>query len=236
MKRLLVIAVFTIPFLMTACNSLPGSASKPVVLKNSSDSLSYALGLDIGKSIKDLKAPVNLDAFGKGVADVVKGNTQMIADSQATAIKQEFFMKAQQAKMAESQAKGEANSKAGEAFLVENGKKPGIKTTASGLQYQVITEGTGPMPKATDKVKVHYVGTLLDGKEFDSSRKRGEPVVFPLNGVIPGWTEGVQLMKVGGKIKFFVPAKLAYGERGAGADIGPNSTLIFEIELLGIEK
>jgi FKBP-type peptidyl-prolyl cis-trans isomerase FkpA len=236
MKRLLVIAVFAIPFLMTACNSLPGTASKSVVLKTNSDSLSYALGLDIGKSIKDLKVSVNLDAFGKGVEDVVKGKSQMIADEQATAIKQEFFMKAQQTKAIESQAQGEKNGKDGEAFLSENGKKPGIKTTASGLQYQVITAGTGPVPKATDKVKVHYVGTLMDGKEFDSSRKRGEPVVFQLDKVIPGWTEGLQLMKVGGKSKLFVPAKLAYGDRGAGPDIGPNTTLIFEVELLGIEK
>lgn len=123
----------------------------------------------------------------------------------------------------------------GEAFLKENAKKEGVKTTASGLQYQVLKEGDGKAPKATDVVKVHYKGTLLDGKEFDSSYKGGQPIEFPLNRVIPGWTEGVQLMKEGAKYKFFIPAKLAYGERGAGGVIPPNATLIFEVELLEVK-
>ena len=124
------------------------------------------------------------------------------------------------------------NKAAGEAFLAENAKKPGVVTTASGLQYQVITEGTGASPSATDNVTVHYQGTTIDGKEFDSSYKRGEPATFPLNRVIPGWTEGLQLMKEGGKSRLFIPSNLAYGERGAGRDIGPNSTLIFDVELI----
>lgn len=124
------------------------------------------------------------------------------------------------------------NKAAGEAFLAENAKKPGIVTTASGLQYQVITEGTGAQPKATDNVTVHYQGTTIDGKEFDSSYKRGAPATFPLNRVIAGWTEGLQLMKEGGKSRLFIPSNLAYGERGAGRDIGPNSTLIFDVELI----
>jgi FKBP-type peptidyl-prolyl cis-trans isomerase FkpA len=124
------------------------------------------------------------------------------------------------------------NKAAGEAFLAENAKKPGITTTASGLQYQVITEGTGATPGATDNVTVHYKGTTLDGKEFDSSYKHGGPASFPLNGVIAGWTEGLQLMKEGGKNRLFIPSNLAYGERGAGRDIGPNSALIFEVELI----
>lgn len=122
----------------------------------------------------------------------------------------------------------------GEQFLTENAKKPGIKTTASGLQYEVLTEGTGKSPKATDTVLVHYKGTLLDGKEFDSSYKRNAPIEFPLNGVIPGWTEGVQLMKEGGKTRFFIPSNLAYGKRGAGGAIGPDETLIFDVELLKV--
>ncbi len=124
------------------------------------------------------------------------------------------------------------NKAAGEAFLAENAKKPGVITTASGLQYQVITEGTGASPSATDNVTVHYQGTTIDGKEFDSSYKRGAPATFPLNRVIAGWTEGLQLMKEGGKSRLFIPSNLAYGERGAGRDIGPNSTLIFDVELI----
>lgn len=122
----------------------------------------------------------------------------------------------------------------GETFLAENGKREGVKTTASGLQYEVLTEGTGKSPKATDTVEVHYRGTLIDGKEFDSSYKRGETIQFPLNGVIPGWTEGVQLMKEGAKYRFFIPSKLAYGSRGAGGVIGPDETLIFDVELIKV--
>lgn len=122
----------------------------------------------------------------------------------------------------------------GEAFLAANGKKDGVKATASGLQYEVLTEGAGKSPKATDTVQVNYRGTTIDGKEFDSSYKRGEPIEFPLNGVIPGWTEGVQLMKEGAKYRFFIPSKLAYGSRGAGGAIGPDETLIFEVELLKV--
>ncbi len=130
----------------------------------------------------------------------------------------------------------EKNQAAGETYLAENKKKEGVVTTASGLQYKVLKEGTGDQPKATDSVKVHYKGTSIDGKEFDSSYARGEPISFPLNGVIKGWTEGVQLMKVGSKFQFVIPSELAYGKRGAPPVIGPSETLIFEVELLGIEK
>lgn len=129
----------------------------------------------------------------------------------------------------------EENKAAGEAFLAENAKKPGVITTASGLQYQVITEGSGAAPSKTDNVTVHYQGTTIDGKEFDSSYKRGAPATFPLNRVIPGWTEGLQLMKEGGKSRLFIPSNLAYGERGAGRDIGPNAALIFDVELVKVK-
>jgi len=129
----------------------------------------------------------------------------------------------------------QSNLEKGKAFLEENAKQPGVETTPSGLQYKTLTEGTGPSPKATDTVLVHYRGTLLDGTEFDSSYKRNQPIEFPLNGVIPGWTEGVQLMKEGGKTQLFIPSALAYGPRGAGGAIGPDETLIFEIELLKVK-
>ncbi len=147
------------------------------------------------------------------------------------------FRKDLMAKMeAKQKSAGDGNKKAGEAFLATNGKKPDVKTTASGLQYRVLKAGKGTKsPKATDTVKVHYHGTLIDGTVFDSSVERGEPISFPLNGVIPGWTEGVQLMKEGDKFQFTIPSKLAYGEQGAGGKIGPNATLIFDVELIAIE-
>jgi len=164
------------------------------------------------------------------------GKTARLDAAEAGKVKQAFFQKRAAKQAEERQAKGAANEAAGKAFLAENGKKDGVITTASGLQYEVLKMGDGAKPKATDKVKVHYRGTLLDGTEFDSSYKRGQPISFPLNGVIKGWTEGVQLMPVGSKFKFYVPSDLAYGANGAGATIAPNSTLIFEVELLAIEK
>ena len=151
-------------------------------------------------------------------------------------IRQVFTMQLREHQMAGMKASSEKNTQEGETFLAANKTKPGVITTASGLQYIIEKQGTGPKPKATDKVKVNYEGTLIDGKIFDSSIKRGQPVEFPVNGVIPGWTEALQLMPVGSKFKLFVPANLGYGDRGAGPDIGPGAVLIFEVELLGIVK
>lgn len=234
MKRF-VISAMLVPFMMVACTSKSPAPIADAALKTQIDSLSYALGLDIGQSLKSLKAEVNLSAFLNGVNDNLTDKTARINPETALQIKQSFFQKNQAEQAVAAKEEGEKNIKAGEEFLAGNAKKPNVKTTASGLQYEVIKEGTGPMPKASSNVKVHYAGTLLDGKEFDSSIKRGEPATFQLDKVIPGWTEGVQLMKVGSKYRFWVPSKLAYGERQAGADIKPNSTLIFEIELLSIE-
>jgi FKBP-type peptidyl-prolyl cis-trans isomerase len=234
MKRLIITAM-VVPFMLGGCLDKSPSAGSDVSLKTQLDSLSYALGLDIGTSLKGLKTEVNLDAFVRGVSDNLKDRTPMVAPDQAAQVKQAFFQKNRAEQMAKAKEEGEKNLKAGEEFLADNAKKPGVKSTASGLQYQVLKEGTGPQPKASDNVKVNYVGTLLNGKEFDSSVKHGQPVTFELGHVIPGWTEGVQLMKVGAKYRFWVPAKLAYGERQAGQDIAPNSTLIFDIELLSIE-
>lgn len=193
------------------------------------------MGMDVGQSIKGLNAEIDNAAFTQAVADVLSGTKPKLAVEESTKIKQDFFRKKQEAQVAERQASGAENKAKGEAFLAENAKKEGVKVTASGLQYEVLKQGDGKKPKATDTVKVHYQGTLIDGTEFDSSYKRGQPISFPLNGVIKGWTEGVALMPVGSKYKFYIPSDLAYGERGAGAKIGANATLIFTVELLAIE-
>jgi len=205
-------------------------------LKSDSDKLSYMLGMDIGNFLKDIPREIDFDVFVRGIKDSYKGERMLLTEEEALKIKQDFVKEIQTEAIQKMNALKEKNKKDGEAFLAENKKKRGVMTTSSGLQYEVIREGTGASPKLEDKVKVHYSGKLIDGTEFDSSYKRGEPVSFPLNGVIQGWGEGLQLMKVGGKNRLFIPANLAYGEQGAGQQIPPNSVLIFEVELLAIEE
>jgi FKBP-type peptidyl-prolyl cis-trans isomerase FkpA/FKBP-type peptidyl-prolyl cis-trans isomerase FklB len=205
-------------------------------LETDKDKISYLVGRDMGKQLNGIKAEIDMAVVFQAVQEEIAGAEGKIKEEDAMKIRQEFSKRMQAKFQAEQKAKSEKGKSQGAAFLEKNKTAKGIKVTASGLQYKVIKEGTGESPKETDKVKVHYVGTTLDGKEFDSSVKRGKPVTFPLKGVIKGWTEGVQLMKVGGKYEFFIPAELAYGERGAGAKIGPNSALKFEIELLEIVK
>lgn len=211
-------------------------AETTIDLKDTKNRASYAIGADIAKSLKRAPFEVDVKALSAGLADAFAGklalSDQELQDAivslqQQTAAKRET----------EDRQAGEKNRQAGEEFLAANAKKEGVKTTASGLQYQVMksADGKGKSPKATDTVKVHYHGTLIDGTVFDSSVERKEPISFPLNGVIPGWTEGVQLMKEGEKFKFFIPSALAYGDRGAGPKIGPGATLVFEVELLAIE-
>jgi FKBP-type peptidyl-prolyl cis-trans isomerase len=205
-------------------------------LKTSSQKLSYAAGMDLAASVpKELKDQLDLELFFRGFKDIIQGNKTLLTTEQTGEIKKEFFanMQAQQAE--KSKLAGEKNVKEGEAYLAKNKTKQGVLTTSSGLQYEAIKEGAGPSPKASDQVSVHYRGTLIDGTEFDSSYKRNEPATFPVGGVIPGWTEGLQLMKAGGKYHLVIPSKLAYGERGAGP-IGPNAVLVFDVELLKIEK
>ena len=185
----------------------------------------YAFGIMMGTSLKDFKLDVDYNELVKGLKDAEKNKDVDIAAAQK--ILQRASEAAHKKEAAENLAKETE-------FLEKNAKKDGVKTTESGLQYEVITEGTGAAPLATDTVKVHYEGTLLDGTVFDSSYDRGNPVEFPLDAVIPGWTEGLQLMKVGSKYKFYIPSKIAYGERGVSQVIPPNSTLIFEVELLEI--
>jgi FKBP-type peptidyl-prolyl cis-trans isomerase FklB len=204
-------------------------------LKDAKQRASYAIGANIGTDMKRQELDLDPKLIGAGLVDAFAGKTAMTEVEIRAALDafRDEMAKKMQAKQAVA---GTENQKKGEAFLAANAKKEGVKTTASGLQYKVVKSGSGAMPKATDTVKVHYHGTLIDGTVFDSSVDRGEPVSFPVGGVIPGWTEALQLMKVGDKFQLYIPSKLAYGENGAGGKIGPNSTLIFDVELLGIEK
>ncbi|MBU6192335.1 MAG: FKBP-type peptidyl-prolyl cis-trans isomerase [Bacteroidetes bacterium] len=194
------------------------------------DTVSYSLGVNIGSNIKQQGVKnLNLNALMKGMEQALAGDSTWLNDQEAMSAIQGYFTKI-------SEAKGAESKKAGEAFLAENGKKKGITTTASGLQYEVIKMGDGDKPLATDEVTVHYHGTTTDGQVFDSSKDRGEPATFPLNGVIAGWTEALQLMPKGSIFKLYLPSNLAYGERGAGEKIPPHAVLIFEVELLDIKK
>jgi FKBP-type peptidyl-prolyl cis-trans isomerase FklB len=194
------------------------------------DTVSYSLGVSIGKNLKAQGLDsINTELLGKAFTDVFNNGTLLVTPEKADQVLTEYFNKLQKAKV-------EKNIKEGQRFLEENKKKPGVVTLPSGLEYIVLKEGDGPIPKETDKVTTHYHGTLLDGTVFDSSVDRGQPASFPVNGVIKGWVEALQLMKTGSKWKLFVPSNLAYGERGAGGSIGPNATLIFEVELISIDK
>ena len=206
-------------------------AGKPEAVQ---DRAAYVIGFNLGKQLKQNDINANTDLIVKGLRDGLGGAAGLLTEEEMQAAMQSF----QQQVMAQQQEKqkvvGEKNKAEGEAFLAKNKERQGVKTTASGLQYEVLKEGTGAQPKATDSVTVHYKGTLMDGTPFDSSYDRGEPATFVLNQVIPGWTEGVQLMKAGGKYKFYIPAALGYGDRGAGGVIGPNAPLVFEVELLSV--
>jgi FKBP-type peptidyl-prolyl cis-trans isomerase FklB len=227
MKRIIIcLAVLTVASI--------GLAEDKAAPKDQKDKVSYSIGYDIGSTFKKQNVEVNMDVLVTGLKDAMAGK-EAIKKEDREKILQDFQKEMQEKQAAASKAAAEKNATEGEKFLAENGKKEGVKTTASGLQYKVLKEGSGDSPKATDTVVTNYKGTLLDGTEFDSSYKRNEPASFPVNRVIPGWTEALQLMKPGSKYQLFIPAKLAYGERGAGRDIGPNATLIFEVELLSIK-
>lgn len=208
--------------------------SMPEELDTEAKQFSYVVGMDVGSSLKDLDADLDLDTVIMAIRHVMAGEEVLLDESQANELKQAFFQKRQQQAAEQAKKQAAANREQGEQFLSENARKEGVQTTESGLQYEVIEEGSGPSPEASDRVTVHYTGTLIDGTVFDSSRERGEPATFALNQVIPGWTEGLQLMNEGGHYKFYIPSELAYGERGAGDVIEPGSTLIFDVELLEV--
>lgn len=199
------------------------------------DQVSYALGLGIGRQLSDMGAQdLNIDDFAQAIKDVIGGRKPLIGDQEAQAIVQKFFQEQEQKQRAAAAEKHKAAKEQGEQYLADNAGKEGVVTLPSGLQYQVLREGNGRKPKATDSVKCHYEGMLVDGTLFDSSIQRGEPATFPLNGVIAGWTEGLQLMQEGAKYRFFIPYHLGYGERGAGQSIPPFAALVFDVELIEV--
>ena len=200
------------------------------------DKLSYALGIGIGSQLAGMGAKeLNIDDFAQAIKDVISGSELKVDNAEAQTLVQNFFQEQEAKQQAAAAEAGKAATAAGEAFLAENGKKDGVVTLPSGLQYQVLKEGDGKKPSATDQVVCHYEGTLIDGTVFDSSYQRNQPATFGLNQVIAGWTEGVQLMQEGAKYRFFIPYNLAYGERGAGAQIPPFAALVFDVELIEVK-
>ncbi len=212
----------------------PACAKEKTELKTQKEKTSYAIGMNMATNLKTNAIDIDVDALVQGIRDSLAGKKTILTEDEA----REMIMALQkdiQAKMREkAQAQADKNKKEGEEFLAKNKEREGVKTLPDGLQYKIITEGKGKSPLATDMVTVNYRGTLIDGTEFDSSYKRGQPATFPVSGVIKGWTEALQLMKEGSKWQLFIPSSLAYGERGAGGTIGPDSTLIFEVELIKV--
>jgi FKBP-type peptidyl-prolyl cis-trans isomerase FklB len=205
-------------------------------LDSQKNKASYTIGIQMGMQLSQQKDEIDMNSVIQGFTDAFSGNKPQMSMEEMQKAMQTFQQDIQAKQMAKMKELAEKNAKEGADFLAANKKKDGVKTLKSGLQYKVLKSGNGPSPKATDTVVTHYVGTLIDGKVFDSSYKRGEPVTFPVSGVIKGWTEALQKMKVGDKWQLFIPSDLAYGEQGAGQTIGPNAVLIFEIELLEIKK
>lgn len=200
------------------------------------DKLSYALGIGIGSQLAGMGAKeLNIDDFAQAIKDVISGSELKVDNAEAQTLVQNFFQEQEAKQQAAAAEAGKVAKATGEAFLAENGKKDGVVTLPSGLQYQVLKEGDGKKPSATDQVVCHYEGTLIDGTVFDSSYQRNQPATFGLNQVIAGWTEGVQLMQEGAKYRFFIPYNLAYGERGAGAQIPPFAALVFDVELIEVK-
>jgi len=221
------IVIVGILFLVSQVN-----AQENLVLKSQKEKVSYIIGMEIGSNLKKQLADVDSTILAKGIQDALTNRKPLLTEQEI----QETMAAFQKEMMVKQTEVAKKNKAEGEAFLSENKKKEGVKALPSGLQYKVIKAGTGKKPKSNDTVTAHYRGTLINGTEFDSSYKRGQPVSFQVSGVIPGWTEALQLMEVGAKWQLFIPSNLAYGEQGAGRDIGPNATLIFEVELVSIQE
>ncbi|RDZ28403.1 FKBP-type peptidyl-prolyl cis-trans isomerase [Lysobacter silvisoli] len=247
----LALALGSVVLFAAGCDKKPGEgdAAKPAAeagkeagkadvkaipgLATEKEQVSYMIGMDIAKSLEMAKDEIDLETINKAMKTVLAGEKPLMDEKQAGEVRDAFAQKIQAKQIAKMMAEAKKNLTDGEAFLAANGKKAGVVTTASGLQYQVLTEGKGPKPKPTDMVRVHYKGTLIDGKQFDSSYERNQPVEFPLPQVVPGWQEGIALMPVGSKFKLWIPSKLGYGEKPTGP-IPPNSVLVFDVELLDI--
>ncbi len=228
------VAVLTM--LLVAATAVAEEKAVKETLTEKKDRISYSIGMDIGRNLKRQPFEIDPELLARGIRDMFSGADTLLTEEEQkqtlTDLQKELMTKQQE----HVRQMMEKNKKEGEEFLAANGKKEGVVTLQSGLQYKVLKKGTGPSPKLTDTVETNYRGTLLDGTEFDSSYKRGQTATFPVNGVIAGWKEALQKMKVGDKWQLFVPSELAYGERGAGREIGPNQALIFEVELLGIKQ
>lgn len=234
MKRILGVALF-------ACLVVPGQiqaadAVKTNELKTFEEKLSYSLGLDVGTYFKGMDENLNYEILVQGLGDAFHGTTPLLTQEEMQAVQSEFSQKMQAKQEAQLKELQEQNKIAGDEYLAKNKEKKGVIVTASGLQYEVVKEGTGATPKAEDTVKVHYKGTKIDGTVFDDSYKRGEPAVFGVSQVIPGWTETLQLMKEGSTFRVAIPSSLAYGDQGVPPMIEPNSVLLFDVELISIEK
>jgi FKBP-type peptidyl-prolyl cis-trans isomerase len=227
---------------LQACNEQPGTATASgeaaapaeIELDSTERRLSYGVAYGLAKRMAADQVPMDRDAFFLGFSDGLDGSDSRVSDEQLQAEMQAYQQKMMAAAEAEQEKQGTANQAEAEAFLAENSQREGVITTESGLQYEVLEKGDGPVPTAQDRVEVHYTGTLIDGTEFDSSRKRGEPVTFGVTQVIAGWTEALQLMPVGSRYKLYIPPELGYGSGGAGQMIGPNAALVFDVELLSI--
>jgi FKBP-type peptidyl-prolyl cis-trans isomerase FklB len=221
---------------LAGCSPEEASSASELKLDTSKNRISYTIGVNIGQDFKSQNMDVDPDLLLMGLKDTLSGKELQLTEEEMVQEIQNFQQEMQVKMAAEMEAKAAENKAAGEAFLAENAKQEGVVVTESGLQYKIIEPGQGDSPGPADVATVHYRGTLIDGTQFDSSYDRGQPASFPVGGVIPGWSEALQLMKPGAKWQLSIPAELAYGERGAGQDIGPNSTLLFDVELISVEQ
>ena len=232
LARAILVCTFMLPTTLWA----EDKDTKTIAFESFEEKLGYSMGLDVGNYFKGIGEEIDFPALLQGLEDAFQGNDSRLSAEEIAAVQKQFGEKMQAKQQEQLEQMKADNLQLGAAYLAENKKKEGVVTTDSGLQYKLLEEGDGPKPKATDKVKVDYVGTLVDGTEFDSSIKRGEPAIFGVDQVIPGWSEALQLMEVGSKYQLVIPSELAYGENGAPPVIEPNAVLVFEVDLLGIEE